>query len=102
MSDPEAMEQIKSLGQMLGINQEEAEPKDESVINADTMGKLTQLMPIINNARGEDDTTRLLAALKPFLSEARRKRLDSARRIIMMLKLIPALKEVGLFEMFGG
>ncbi len=104
MSDPEAMEQVKSLGKMLGLDASEPAAPAEStndLLTPEALGKLTQLMPIINNARKDDDTTRLLAALRPFLSEEKRRRLESAKKILMIIKLFPALKEVGLPELFS-
>lgn len=104
MSDPEAMEQIQSLGKMMGLDKTNSEParlKDSNdILGDETIGKLTQLMPLISNARKEDDTTRLLGALRPFLSEEKCRRLDNAKKILMMIKLIPALKEVGFTDLF--
>lgn len=107
MSDPEAMEQVRSLGKMLGLETgqvQEVKPQSEAseFFNDEAIGKLTQLMPIISEARREDDTTRLLAALRPFLSEEKRKRLENAKKIIMMIKLFPALKDGGVLDIFSG
>lgn len=103
MSDPEAMEQVRSLGKMLGLNPSQPEPEktDEDALGDGTIGKLTSLLPIIQNARREDDTTRLLSALRPFLSDEKRKRLESAKKLLMIIKLFPALKEVGILEIFN-
>lgn len=104
MSDPEAMSQIQSLSQMLGLggSQPALPEKKESdeLFSDEALGKLTQLMPLISRARQEDDTTRLLSALRPFLSEEKCRKLDSAKRILTMIKLLPALKDVGVFELF--
>lgn len=108
MSDPEAMKEIRSLGKMLGLggNDPEPEPKPAPPANPlnmfppETLGKLTALMPIISGASREDDSTRLLAALRPFLSEERKKKLETAKKMLIVMKLLPLLKNGGLFDLF--
>ena len=105
MSDPEAISQVQSLGKMLGLgsgsNSEPPTPPVENNNNIpnEMMSKLTQIMPLFSRLRQEDDTTRLLSALRPFLSEEKRIKLDSAKRILQFMKLIPLLKESGLVDL---
>ena len=106
MSDPEAISQVQSLGKMLGLgsgsNSEPPPPPVENNNNNipnEMMSKLTQIMPLFSRLRQEDDTTRLLSALRPFLSEEKRIKLDSAKRILQFMKLIPLLKESGLVDL---
>ena len=40
----------------------------------------------------------LLRALRPLLSHARQKKVDEAIRILQMLRLLPLLKESGVFS----
>lgn len=103
MSDPEAMKEIQSLGQMLGLGGEaasEPEPEVEAPISGEALGAITKLVPLLNMTKEEDDTSRLLAALRPFLGEEKRRKLDAAKRMLRIMKLLPALKEGGIFEMF--
>ena len=44
----------------------------------------------------EDDSTRLLRALRPFLHEERSRRLDGAIRLLGIMKVLPLLKGAGL------
>lgn len=106
MSDPEAMNQVQSLGKMLGLgsgsNSEPPPPKVENnnnTISNEMVSKLTQIMPLFNQLRQEDDTTRLLSALRPFLSEEKRAKLDTAKRMLQFMKLIPLLRESGLVDL---
>ena len=106
MSDPEAMSQVQSLGKMLGLGSgSNSEPPPAPVENNNNnipnemMSKLTQIMPLFSRLRQEDDTTRLLSALRPFLSEEKRIKLDSAKRILQFMKLIPLLRESGLVDL---
>ena len=104
MADPEAMSQVQSLGKMLGLGSDEStkpEPKAEADnFSGEALGAVTKLMPLLSMANQEDDTSRLLAALRPFLSEEKCRKLDSAKRMLKIMKLLPALKEGGLFELF--
>lgn len=103
MSDPEALAQVQSLGKMLGLGGEQSPPappepaQDDLGIDA---GKLMALAPMLGNLRQEDDTTRLLSALRPFLSSEKCRKLDSAGKMIRLIRLIPALKNAGLFNDF--
>ena len=105
MADPEALKQVQDLGKMLGLGSDEPyapapEPEPKIDISGEAMGAVTKLMPLLSMANREDDTSRLLAALRPFLSEEKCRKLDSAKRMLKIMKLLPALKEGGLFELF--
>lgn len=58
-----------------------------------TVGKLA---PLLSQANQEDDSTRLLRALRPLLSAARQQKLDEAIKILQMMRLLPLLKSSGL------
>ena len=58
----------------------------------------TRLAPLLSQVNREDDSTRLLHALRPLLSEKRRKKLDEAIKILQMMRLMPLLKDSGLFS----
>jgi hypothetical protein len=99
MSDPEAMEQVKSLGKMLGLSADEPalpEPEPEDAISGEIISKLTSLVPLLSRTGEDDDTARLLAALRPFLSEEKQQKLDSAKRMLRILKLLPIIRDSGL------
>lgn len=114
LSDPQAMEQIKGLGEMLGLSnndaqlplhKEEKKDKDENVIQGifgdsspDMLNAFSKLVPMMSSLKKEDDTTRLLSALRPFLSETRRKKLDEASKLIRIMKLLPMIKDVGILD----
>ena len=46
----------------------------------------------------EDDSTRLLYALRPLLGAERQKKVDEALKILQMMRLLPLLKESGVFS----
>ena len=59
---------------------------------------LLRAAPLLASANREDDSTRLLAALRPLLGEARQKKLDEAAKILKLLHLLPLLKESGVLQ----
>lgn len=115
MSDPAAMEQIRSLGSMLGIGDSApptekpsgdvasllssltgSSPKPEPPPSAggDMLGTMMKVAPLLGRLNEENDSTRLLNALKPFLSEKRRQRADQAIKLLAVIKLLPLIKEL--------
>lgn len=55
---------------------------------------LQRAMATMNN---EDKNVTLLRSLRPIFSEARQKKVDDAIRIMQLIKLLPLIKETGLF-----
>ncbi len=108
LSDPEALKQIEELSSMLGkndlpsIHKEPPPPKNNDFSflfqNNDTMKMLSKIVPIMQSIKEEDDTTRLLFAIRPFLSEKRQKKLDEATKMLKMMKLLPLLKDFNLLD----
>ncbi len=50
----------------------------------------------------EDQNTELLRALKPHFSEERAKKVDEAIRILQLIRLLPLVKDLGLFNRLKG
>lgn len=112
LSDPESMKQLTELATMLGaqpgVHNEEPSPKppmpDLSALGSlgslggSDLGMLTRLMPMLSSVSRQDDTTRLLSAIRPFLSEERKLKLDEANKLLRMMKLLPLLKDFKLFD----
>ena len=125
LNDPQSMAQIQNIMQSLGGERRGAErrPKRagppppaqnapngagnalQSLLPAlggandnPMMTMLLRAAPLLASANQEDDATRLLAALRPLLGEARRKKLDEAIRILKLLHLLPLLRESGILQ----
>ena len=109
LNDPQSMAQIQGILQSLGADGAPPAPVQNTGNAANPLGSLMQndnpmmamLMraaPLLTAANQEDDATRLLAALRPLLGEARRKKLDEARRILKLLHLLPLLRESGILQ----
>ena len=107
LSDPQALQQIMSLTSLLGGGgDDEPEPKplpppkkDQNSssgfpnISSDRMETGMKLMPVLSGLKQEDDTTRLLRSLRPFLGEERQQKLDEATKMLQLLKMLPVIKE---------
>lgn len=104
LSDPQTMEQIKELTGLFSQKQEVPSapppPEASTMPDMDMIGKIMKLAPLLSSVNNEDDSTRLLRALKPFLHEERSRRVDSAIRLLGIMKLLPLLKSTGL-DLFG-
>ncbi len=59
--------------------------------NAQMMAKISALMCAMNR---KDDKTRLIEALKPLLSEKRRKKADEAMQMMKLFELLPTLTQL--------
>lgn len=113
LSDPQALEQIKGLGEMLGLSDtsnaqvhkpQPAKNTDNMLstlsggMSPDMLSMVTKIAPLMSNFNKDDDTTRLLLALRPFLSDERKKKLDEASKLLKMMKLLPIIKDAKLFD----
>ena len=67
-------------------------------MSGDMLSLIGRLAPLMKDINKEDDTTRLLLALRPFLSDERKKKLDQTGKIMKMLKLLPLLKDFSVFD----
>lgn len=111
LGDPQTMEQIRGLAGMLGQSAPSSEaappPAEKSTAVSDTppvsgipdanmLGMVMKLAPLFQSFRDEDESTRLLRALKPFMHEERAKRIDGAIRLLHIMKILPLLKGSGI------
>ena len=109
LSNPESMSEIMNIAKSLGFNTDNTEPpKKESKeakspdIQGDMISAVTKIAPLLSEAKKDDDSTRRLKALKPLLSKPRQDKVDSAIKIIGLLRLMPILRESGaLSSVFG-
>ncbi len=54
-----------------------------------------KLAPMLSQLNREDDSTRLLMALRPLLREERRRKIDEAVKILQLMRLLPMLRDMG-------
>lgn len=58
---------------------------------------IAKLAPMMASMNRDDQDTVLLKALRPYLHGDREKRLDDAIKILRFIKIMPLLREKGLF-----
>jgi len=113
LSNPETMNSLRQAAEQMGLggllpessetgsdeNREATEQAQRKVSVGDkgeSMGDLfsavTKLAPLLS-APKEDETTRLLSALRPFLSQERARKLDEAERMLSLTRVLSILKE---------
>ncbi|MDP4120655.1 MAG: hypothetical protein Q8876_06345 [Bacillota bacterium] len=115
LSDPDAMDQIKALSSMLLNGNDENGNHDstesgedfskksgtssdsEFPFSPEIMEMIMKFLPLLSSLNKEDDNTRLLSALRPFLSGSRTQKIDEAKKMLMIIKVLPMLREQGLF-----
>lgn len=120
LNDPEGMQKISSMANALmqsndeksnnisdiisSVMQKKAEnnPIEKPSIDPMQMGNIMKMMSLIKKQNTDDDNTRLLLALKPHLSDERKKKVDKALSLLKIAKLLPVLKESGILNLLGG
>ncbi len=101
LSDEESMKQIGELAAMLGLSGDAMPPNAQNSQSPPPdlgldMGALMGLAGKLKGAGGEDDNINFLVALKPLLSDEKRKKADNAIKILKLLNLLPILKDSGI------
>ncbi len=112
LGDPSSMAKIQSMMAALGGGDTPAptesppapppappsEPTPSLSLDAlPDLGMLTKLAPLMGAFNKEDDDTRLLQALRPYLHGEREQRLDDTMKMLRLTKLLPLLQQQGIF-----
>jgi hypothetical protein len=99
---------VQSLGEQLGLSgnaPEKPQPPEKKnelslptdFMNDDIAKSLIKILPAVKSIGCEDDTTRLLNALRPFLSCEKQEKLDKAEKMLKLFKILPLLKDINIF-----
>lgn len=110
LSDPESMQQLKELAELMGNTSENDNKNEENNKTAKSeesssadigfdIGKLMQLSSIMKNTKNDEDTA-LLLALRPHLKEERQQKVDKAVKLLKLLDVFKTLKNTGLLKDF--
>jgi len=100
LSSPEGMAKIQSVmaalgGEMPAAEQPPTPTPAPAIEGIPDLSALTKLLPLLSGMGQDNEDTRLLLALRPYLHGEREKRLDEAVRLMKMLRLLPLLQEQG-------
>lgn len=108
MSDPQAMKQIQDMAGQLGIGDISGErtapettphiSREENIAgDTDILGMVGKIAPLLSQMNKEDDATRLLHALRPYLGESRQKKADEAQKLLGIMRVMTLLKDQKIF-----
>lgn len=102
LSDPEGMAKIQSMMAALGGTDTEPPPPSLPADGLPEAATLTKLLPLLGKTHEDNEDTRLLAALRPYLHGERAKRLDESMQLLRLARLLPLLQEQGILSGIGG
>lgn len=105
----EDFESLKGIASSFlgGMSGKEEKPEESEALNPlkgldlnkmalPDMAKFASLAPILSELSKDDERTRFLMALKPFLSDERKSKADEAAKIVKIINLLPLLRERGI------
>ena len=107
LSDPESMNRVRQMAEsILGESGDEvhapsAAPDISALGDMLGSGELQSIISVISKMKSAKDDSRvqLISALRPHLSEERKKRADTAIKILKLLDVLPLIKESGLLNL---
>ena len=91
LSDEEFQTLKETAQSMLG-NAGETDAQPDAGIDPEMLRRLSRVMQAMR--QGTDSRSRLIGALKPYLSEPRRKRADDVMQMLRMLDVLPMLGQL--------
>ena len=108
LSDPNSMAKIQGMMAALSGDDAPATPNQTppppsapapstSIDGLPDLSMLSKLAPLMGAFSKEDDDTRLLQALRPYLHGEREQKLDETMKMLRLTKLLPLLQEQGIF-----
>lgn len=116
LDDPEGLNTIKSLAESMmadgnnplsSIMQKQSNQSNEvgfdamdllGSVSPDQIKSIMHIMGALNNQQ-DDDRTRLLYSLRPYLSSKRQERVDKAVKLLKLAAVLPFINESGLFKL---
>ena len=101
VSDPGSVEQLKGMAQSLlaGMGsggEAESHQQQADGLSAGDLQTITKVMGVLRSQGGEDQRTRLLVALSPYVPPERRKRIDQAVKMLRLMSVLPTLTASGI------
>lgn len=95
------MSMLSNLLNSMGGSAQQTPPATGTNSDADgaqVMAAISQMAPLMQKMREDDDSTRLLRALRPMLSHEKQTKLDESLKIMQLLRLMPMMKNSGILS----
>ena len=102
LNNPEALENLKNMADSILSGDNSSNGGGSSPPQGfPDMEQLSNIMAIMSKLNGsqDNDRTRLINALKPYLSEKRQAKAENAIKILKIMELWPLIKESGMFNL---
>ncbi len=101
LSNPESLSQLSHLAEgILGNSGENnCDTKNDSSNDGGLgfdLATVARLQGMLGNLREDSEDSRLLLALKPYLKEKRKAKVDETVKLMKLMKLAPLLKDIKL------
>lgn len=94
LNDKDSMEKIKAMAEDLLSG--DSERSDTSGLSYADIEKITTVFARLKNSSSGRE--KLLMALRPYLSEKRQGKIDSAVKIVKIIEILPYLKDSGILD----
>lgn len=99
LNDPESMQQIKELAEMLGgSSSAENSTSSQNNNSAPDIGTLMNLAGMLSSSDKGDKNSELLMALKPHLSDDKQQRVDKAVKLLRLYNIFITLRDSGMIN----
>ncbi len=95
LSDDDMAALNSAAEQLMGESGQASSSSDDLLggIDPQMIGKIMQLMPLLQGSENSE-RTRLISALKPLLSPARRRKADEAMQLMHLLEVLPLVQKI--------
>lgn len=102
LSDPESLSTLSQIAESFLAGSNNSEDKSEEFKEAGSgspdidLAAFARLSGILGNISDDNEESRLLLALKPYLKDKRKEKVDETVKLMKLIKLAPLLKEIKL------
>ena len=97
LNDPESLEQLKNMAESIFSGDDSNSPQDDNIPPLENIGAIMGILSKLNG-KEENDRTRLINSLKPYLSDSRKQKADNAIKLLKIIELWPLIKESGMLN----
>lgn len=98
MNDPESMQQIKELAEMLNGSSSPEDANTQSSSPTPDMNVLMNMAKLLSDNSADDKNRTLLLALKPHLSAGRQPKVDRAIKLLRLYSMFISLRDSGMLS----
>ncbi len=96
LEDPDALNKLGDILGAAGSNNEQPKADNQSPFdNPEIFFKITKVLGALSDS--DDNETRLIEALKPYLSEKRSESADKAIKFMKLSKMAPLFGDLNIF-----